>query len=263
MINGRFLATALLLVSVRARAQVDGNIERARSHVKAAIAYYDEGRYEDSAREMETAYRLKPLADLQYNLAQCYERLNRLQDAVDAYRRYVVAKPSAEDHDEIVTRVKNLEERIGREKAGIKDSAPPTTIYKEVLKTVVVYREAPPKPGRSARYVALGLGVIALGAVAAGAAFAVLAKQNADAVAGGGNPTSPMPFTGSPAESQAAGRTDQIVSWVSFGVAALAAGGAVGLYFLGRHIDREAAKQLALVPSFGPSGGGLALAGGF
>ena len=38
-----------------ARAADDVNTERARIHLKAAIAYYDEARYEDAAREMEAA----------------------------------------------------------------------------------------------------------------------------------------------------------------------------------------------------------------
>src|SRR5438445_7877422 len=94
----RLLVCACALVGVtRLAAAEDDRTEKARIHVKAAIDYYDQGRYEDSAREMNAAYQLKPLADLQYNLAQCYERLNRLDDAVAAYRKYVDGKPDAAD----------------------------------------------------------------------------------------------------------------------------------------------------------------------
>jgi Tfp pilus assembly protein PilF len=86
-------------------AQPDEKTERARIHVKAAIAYYDEGKYEDAAREMSTAYALKPLADLQYNLAQCYERLNRLEEAANAYETYLKGKADAPDRKQVQARV--------------------------------------------------------------------------------------------------------------------------------------------------------------
>jgi tetratricopeptide (TPR) repeat protein len=267
-----WLCLFLGLAASTARAENDPNVERARSHVKAAIAYYDEARYEDAAREMDAAYRLKPLPDLQYNLAQCYERLNRLPDAVAAYQRYLDGKPGSDDRQEILARVKNLEERIAQAKAGEQAvPPPPPPVEKVVLKTVVVYKEMPPPPGRGVRIAAWAVGAVAVAALASGIAFSVLAKQDADAVTAGGNQHLPVPFEGNPADTQQAGQTDRIVAGVSFGIAALAAGGAVGLYLLGNHIDKEAAKlaeaaprrgvRFALVPSVGRSGGGFALAG--
>src|SRR5689334_3874125 len=97
----RWLVAGLLLVSLRMAQAQDDKTERARIHVKSAIAYYDDGNYESSAREMEAAYRLKPLPDLQYNLAQCYERLNRLSDAADAYTRYLDGKTDAPDRKSV------------------------------------------------------------------------------------------------------------------------------------------------------------------
>src|SRR5438105_11377844 len=87
----------LLLLLVRPAAAQDDKTERARIHLKAAIAYYDEARYDDAVREMEAAYALKPLPDLQYNLAQCYERLGRYVDAAKAYETYLQQSPTAPD----------------------------------------------------------------------------------------------------------------------------------------------------------------------
>src|SRR5712692_943919 len=97
------LSAALALVCVlgRVAAAEDLNTERARIHVKAAVAYYDEGKYEDAAKEMRVAYELKPLADLQYNLAQCYERLNKLEEAADAYEKYLAGKATAPDRKQV------------------------------------------------------------------------------------------------------------------------------------------------------------------
>ena len=257
------LALLLLLGSARvALAQPqDEKTERARIHLKAAIAYYDEARYEDAAREMEAAYQLKPLPDLQYNLAQCYERLGRYADAATAYERYLKGNPAASDQKLVQTRIVNLRERAAATAAGTQPAPLPASGEKVVFKTIVVYKEAPPPPGRGVRIAAYGLGVLALAALGSGVAFAVLAKQDADAVTKGGSTTNPPPFDGQSA-TQKSGQIDVIVSGVSFGVAGLCAAGAIGLYLLGNKIDKEAPK-LTMAPSLSPTGGGLVLAGRF
>ena len=252
------VACLLVLLSARFAVAQDDKTERARIHLKAAIAYYDEARYEDAAREMEAAYALKPLPDLQYNLAQCYERLGRYSDAAAAYERYLKANSAAPDRTLVETRIANLRERAGA--TGSPVPLPPSE--KVVFKTIVVYKTAPPPPGRGVRISAYGLGVVALGALGSGIAFAVLASQNANSVTKGGSTTMPPTFDGSPRDAQKNGQTDAIVSGVSFGVAALCAGGAVGLYLLGNRIDKEAPK-LTLAPSLSPAGGGFVVAGRF
>ncbi|HEX4460112.1 MAG TPA: hypothetical protein VIA18_19170, partial [Polyangia bacterium] len=123
---------------------------------------------------------------------------------------------------------------------------------------------APPPPGRGVRYAAYGAGVLALAGLASGVAFAVLAKQEADTVTNGGSSSAPPVFDGSARVAQTTGQTDVIVSAVSFGVAALCAGGAVGLYLLGYKIDKEAPKlTMALVPMGAPKRAGLSLVGRF
>jgi tetratricopeptide (TPR) repeat protein len=257
------LACVLVLCSARVTfAQQDDKTERARIHLKAAIAYYDEARYEDAAREMEAAYSLKPLPDLQYNLAQCYERLGRYADAATAYETYLKGNGAANDRKLVETRIANLRERAAATAAGSQVAPLPPTGEKVVFKTIVVYKTAPPPPGRGVRIAAYGLGVLALGAAASGVAFAVLAKQNADYVTTHGSTTGSITFDGPARDAQKAGQTDVIVSGVSFGVAALCAGGAIGLYLLGNKIDKEAPK-LTMAPSLSPTGGGLLLAGRF
>src|SRR5437868_4073465 len=150
---GRIILALLLLTGV-ARAEQDPKTERARIHLKAAIAYYDEARYEDAAREMEAAYALKPLPDLQYNLAQCYERLGRYTDAASAYETYLKANAAAPDRKLVETRIANLRERAAAVSAGSQVPPPPPSSEKVVFKTIVVYKEAPPKPGRGVRMVA-------------------------------------------------------------------------------------------------------------
>jgi tetratricopeptide (TPR) repeat protein len=244
-----------------ALAQSEVQTERARVHLKAAIAYYDEARYEDAAREMETAYGIKPLPDLQYNLAQCYERLGRYEAAAHAYELYLTGNPAAVDRRLVQTRIANLRERAQALAAG-QTATLPAPNEKVVFKTIVIYKQAPPPPGRGVRYAAYGAGVLALAGLASGIAFAVLAGQAADTVTHGGSTVMPPPFDGPQRVAQSTGHTDVIVSGVSFGVAGLCAAGAVGLYALGHKIDKEAPK-LTMAPELAPGRAGLMLAGRF
>jgi hypothetical protein len=256
----RALVVVCLLAGVARAEAPDEKTERARAHVKAAIAYYDEGKYDDSAKEMATAYELKPLPDLQYNLAQCFERLNRLEEAAAAYEKYLQGKADAPDRRQVEVRIANLRERAKAEASG-KTPPPPLIQEKVVLKTIVVYKEVPPPPGRAARWAAYGLWVLAVGAAASGIAFAIEASQAASSVTKGGS-TVNTPSFDSVRSTEANGQADVIVTGVSFGIAGLAAGGGIAMYLIGRKIDREAPK-LTLAPSLGPQGGGLVIAGRF
>ena len=89
-----------------------------------------------------------------------------------------------------------------------------------------------------------------------------LAKENADYVTTHGSTLGMVTFDGPARDAQKAGQTDVIVSGVSFGLAALCAGGAIGLYLLGNKIDKEAPK-LTMAPSLSPTGGGFVVAGRF
>jgi tetratricopeptide (TPR) repeat protein len=266
----------VLCVAQSALAQVgdEEKTDRARIHLKSAIAYYDDGRYEDAAREMTSAYSLRPLPDLQYNLAQCYERLNRLEDAARSYETYLQAKPDAPDRKNVQARIDNLRERAKAEASGQALPSPAPVGEKVVFKTIVVYREKAAPPGRAARWAAYGLGVLALAGVATGIAYAVLAEKAANNVTHGGNVMNPPTFDGRLRDTQDSGKSYPIVSGVSFGVAGLAAIGAIGLYVAGNKIDREAQKReqresasrgrwWTIAPSFTPTGGGVAAMGGF
>jgi len=257
---GRAIVVVILLTQVARALELDEKTERARAHVKSAIAYYDEGKYEDSAREMNAAYQIKPLADLQYNLAQCYERMGRYEDAAKAYETYLAGKADAPDRRQVTQRIDNLRERAKAQASGQTVAPPPTE--KVVLKTIVVYKTAPPPPGRAARWAAYGLWVLGAASVATGIAYAVLSSQAASDVTHGGDPLNAMPFDGALRATQESGKTYPIISGVSFGVGGLAVAGGIALYLIGRKIDREVPK-LTLAPSLSPTGGGLFASGRF
>lgn len=245
------LALALLVaVPAFVRAADDPAVRLARIHLRAGMADYDEGRYAEAAAEMEQANAVKPLPALKYNMAQCYERLGRFADAVQAYEAYLVGTPPSEETELVKKRIVNLRGRA----EGI--AAAPAAPEKVVFKTLVVYRQAPPAPGRAARAAAYGLGALGLAALATGVTFAVLTVQASSAVHDGGNVATPPAFDGALRSRQDAARLYPIGTGVGFGVGALAIGGAVGLWVYSRKIDREAQhereQELAKLPTLAP-----------
>ena len=264
------LTLALLLgVPGSARAVDDPAVRIARIHLRAGMADYDEGRYAEAAAEMEQAYAVKPLPELQYNRAQCYERLGRFADAVRAYEAYVAGTPPSDETELVKKRIENLRGRA----EGIPPA--PAAPEKVVFKTLVVYRDTPPPPGRAARAAAYGLGALGLAGLATGVAFAVLTSQASHDVRSGGSVSEPPVFDGALRSKQDAARLYPIGTGVGFGIGALAIGGAVGLWVYSRKIDREAQREreqeLAKLPTLSPfyashagqTTTGLALSGRF
>ncbi len=261
---------SLFVVCGLARAEEEAGTQKARIHLRAGIADYDEGRYAEAANEMEQAYALKPLADLQYNLAQCYERLNRLDDAARAYETYLAGRKDAPDHDTVQKRIDNLRARA----RGAAVLATPIE-GKVIFKTIVVYRESPPPPGRAARWAAYALGALGVAGLGCGIAFAVLTARASDDVRAAGSVTHPPVFDSDLRAKQDAAHLYPIGTGIGFAVGGLALGGAVGLWFVGRKIDREAQRQRdheqvslpSVAPFFAQKGAativGLAVSGAF
>lgn len=259
LIGGAALV-AVALALAQPCAAAGGDDERARAHVDAAVAYFDEGDFASAVHELDAAYRLHAAPELQYNLGECYEKLGRLDEAAAAYQKYLGGSRDARDRSEVVARIAAIEQQIGAAKAGA--APPPPPVEKVVFKTVVIYRAPPPPPGRGARWAGFGVGALAVGALASGIATAALAARATSQVNGGGDPRNPMPFDGAARDAQQTAHTDWIIAGVSFGVAALAAAGSAALFLVARRVDREAPK-VTLAPLGLDRGAGLFALGRF
>lgn len=182
---------------------------RAKIHLEAGVAYFNDGRYADAEREMVRAAELRPVPELMYNLAQCQERLGALERAVASYRAYVVGRPNAADVAEVERHMAELTGRIreqGPSQAAVPSAAvepPPAALVKSapaspaspaaappekvIFKEIIVYKDPPPKAGRSVRYVGYGmLGLVAAG-LATGIAFTVANSQLNQSITEQGN----------------------------------------------------------------------------
>lgn len=197
-----FLLQSLLLFSAaagRAHApQEDDPITaRAKLHLEAGVAYFNDGLYADAEREMSRAYELRPVPELQYNLAQCQERLGALDRAIASYRSYRRDRPDAADAPEVDRRIAQLEERMHAAAATAETPSPaaaapaagtPAAVTppaaapapppeKVIFKEIIVYKEPPPKAGRSVRYAGLSLLGLAAAGLATGIVFSVETAQ--------------------------------------------------------------------------------------
>ena len=77
----------LILLALTSVAHADE--ETAKDHYQRGAALYSATRYESALHEFETAYTQVPSPDLIYDIARCLDHLNRREEAVAAYTRFL------------------------------------------------------------------------------------------------------------------------------------------------------------------------------
>jgi len=101
-----------ILISAISYTHAQSESDLAETHFKAATAYYNQGKYEKALEEFNEAYRLMPLPEITFNIAQCHERLGHLEKAIEIYNKYIEEKPDAKDLQAVKDKIVSLEERI-------------------------------------------------------------------------------------------------------------------------------------------------------
>ena len=122
-----FLLCILAIAAQPANAQSDE--ELAKTHFKAAGSYYNQGKYEKALEEFKEAYRLMPLPEVIYNMAQCYERLGDLETSIGEYRKYMEEKPDAKDLQAIRDKIESLKDRLDKTGIAVKISEEGATVF--------------------------------------------------------------------------------------------------------------------------------------
>ena len=94
--------------------QAGGETDRARALFLRGDRLYAQGQYDEAVDAFQEAYDISGRVALKFNLANAFERLNRLEEALAALREYA---PHAEEHQRslILTRIENLEQRLAAE----------------------------------------------------------------------------------------------------------------------------------------------------
>lgn len=98
---------------------VEGSHEEAvRDRVRAGFDAYVAGDHAEALGLFREAYAIRPLAELQFNLAVCHERLDQPGRALRHYRRYLREEPEAEDAEEVRRRIDRLVAAVEERAAG-------------------------------------------------------------------------------------------------------------------------------------------------
>jgi tetratricopeptide (TPR) repeat protein len=291
------LALVVICITSVARADEGSEQERraqARKHFNEGTRWYELGHFDEAIKEYEQAYRSVDDPVLLYNLAQAHRQAGHTNDALRLYKVYLNRAPKAPNRSEVETKIAALEKVIEdqRQSQSIPPdhaihpgSEPPATASAPTTKhppattppattseptkppvraRAVVVTPQPadadePVPGRNKKIAGIVVAAVGVGAVGAGIALSILAKQASDSVTA--DAKAHLPFD--PAK-ESTGRTDQIVGPVLIGVgaAAVVAGGVV--YFLGHRDARAAGRSgFVLAPALAPRFAGVALQGGF
>lgn len=104
-----FVALSLSVVAPDRVAAQSENM--AKNHYLAGKSYYQQGRYTESIREFEEAHRLSSKPELLYNIAQAYEKLGNLAQAVKYLEQYLEA-PDLSNRMAVEEHLKNLKARL-------------------------------------------------------------------------------------------------------------------------------------------------------
>ena len=107
------LAFALGLAPAARASSTEGRA-KAKVHFQAGATYYREARYADAIREFQDAYAYDPNPQLLFNIAQAYEKLGSIPDALHAYRDYLRQSPQTSDRTTVELAVKNLEAALAK-----------------------------------------------------------------------------------------------------------------------------------------------------
>lgn len=195
------LGTSLLSIE-QARAEGAEDARVAREHTRRGTAAYNLGHFGEAAREYEQAYRLVQDPVLLYNLAQSYRLGGDAPRALLAYKAFLRTAPAdAPNREQAGRRIQELELKLAAPAPGavVPDEAP--------AKPVAAPPPPPPPPSPSP----------APGADAGTAAPPRALRQ----------PAPNAVETRESAPPPAAQRTGRVLPWVSLGVTAALAGGAI------------------------------------
>src|SRR5690242_17142451 len=88
----------------------------AKAHFNKGTAFYSQARYEEAIAEFEAAYRAKPHGVINYNLAQCYEKLGDIGKALSKYQDYLREVPDAKDRGTVEVAIANLQRRLDEQR---------------------------------------------------------------------------------------------------------------------------------------------------
>jgi tetratricopeptide (TPR) repeat protein len=218
--RGGILAAVILLATAAFAQEPDEEI--ARRHFERGRLQYAAGNYAAALQEFLAARKVHPVGALDYNIARCYDRLEKPSEAITNYQQYLLSEDNPPDAAQVRQRVEILKQRL------------------EMLRQ---HRPLPPEAegGASLRIAGITVGAIGLACLVAGLATGVLAQQASDDLSKLDQTRPRVPFD--PAK-ESEGKTDQLLEGVFLGVGFAAVATAAVLYGVGHRAKRPKALSL-------------------
>ncbi|MFT3914467.1 MAG: PEGA domain-containing protein [Anaeromyxobacteraceae bacterium] len=105
------IVSLLLLACAALPARADEAAE-AKIHYAEGTRLYRAQKYRAAIVEFENAYRKKPHGAIQYNLAQCHEKLGEWPAALRSYHDYLRELPGAGDRNTVLATIRRLEQKL-------------------------------------------------------------------------------------------------------------------------------------------------------
>lgn len=143
--------------------------KQARTHFRAGTVFYEAGNYDRAIEEYLAAYKLLPLPDLLFNLAQAYRLKGELREAIDYYRRYLAVRPNDAPAVEARQTLRTLEEAVAKLPPP-KVDAPPAPEPAPPVVVIATSPQPPPSTRRQRRWVwgVVGASIVVVAGVGLG-----------------------------------------------------------------------------------------------
>lgn len=179
-------------------------VDRAMAAYARGTQNYNLAQYEAALADFKEAASLYASPDFQYNIALCYEKLGKYDEAIRAFATYLKVKPDAEDRPNVENRIRELQRDIERDRreaettaamANNTDPSDPSTPSTPSDPAPADPADAPSPTGNEGRgMVIAGTTFVAVGtavALGGGIGFGVVANDQRifiDEIQTGGNP---------------------------------------------------------------------------
>lgn len=235
----------------------DPNYTRAVEAYRLGTELYNDARFEEALAAFQEAATLYASPDFQFNIAKCYERLGKYEEAIRSYETYLRTAEDSGDTAVIEASIADLKRRIEeRDAAAQKDPEPGPEP-----------EPGPSNPGR--KLVITGgvlLGVGAAVALGGGLGFGIPVSRD-NATLGEVLDDNPDGLTFAQADEIANGaRLNQTLELVMIGVGGALVVTGAALLGVGMAKNKKAkatTARLRVAPTWGRTGAGLSLSGSF
>jgi tetratricopeptide (TPR) repeat protein len=144
----RLAIAALIVVATCAAARAD-DVVKAQAAYHAATQHYDLGEYREALEGFKEAYRNHEDPSFLFNIAQCHRQLDEKQQAIRAYRTYLIKEPESPKRDQIREMIAKLEKQLADEQAA--KGGPPQGTLSPVETPPPSSETKPPSPPEPAR----------------------------------------------------------------------------------------------------------------